>query len=88
VQACCDVVTENCDVAVHISFGGHSSSDFRFSAEKVKVEAWNFLCFKHVCAEFHLSSTFLEPKTFGAVIKFCLISVNAVAEKKMEQNGC
>jgi len=82
------VVSENCNVAVHVSFWGHSSAYFRFYSEKVIVEAWNFLCFKHVCAEFHLASTFLETKTFGAVIKFCIIRLKYFFEHKSVFGDC
>jgi hypothetical protein len=67
------VVSENGDVTVHVSDWWHSSAYFWFNAEKVKVKAWNFFAFKHVCAEFHLDSTFLETKGLGDVIKFCII---------------
>ena len=82
------VVSENSDVAVHVSFWWHSSAYFWFYSEKVKVEAWNFFCFKHVCAEFHLDSTFLDSKTFGAVIKFCINSQIMVAKRKMMLGDC
>jgi hypothetical protein len=44
-----------------------------FYSEKVKVEAWNFLLQTCMC---RISSCFylFRTKTFGAVIKFCIIS--------------
>jgi hypothetical protein len=82
------VVSENGDVAVHFRVRWHSSADFWFNAEKVKVKAWNFLCFKHVCAEFHLDSTFLETKTFGDVIKFCIRTEKQFARAKNLFGDC
>ena len=46
VVACGDVVSENGDVAEHVGLRWESSSDFRFDAEKVEIEAWNFLWFE------------------------------------------